>query len=145
MPSDRSARVGRGGCERGYHRPRVYTRGVSPTLVNEHCVPCEGNTPPTSVDEARELLAELDGHWRLAEDGRVLTREITFKTFGRAVAFLNRLAEVAEHEGHHPDFCLKRWNHLSLALTTHAIGGLSRNDFVLAAKLETIIKPPPGG
>ena len=58
------------------------------------------------------------------------------------MAFLNRLAEVAEREGHHPDFCLKRWNQISLSLQTHAIGGLSRNDFVLAAKLNGLLTPP---
>lgn len=72
----------------------------------------------------------------------MLTRQVTFKTFARAMAFLNRLAEIAEREGHHPDFCLMRWNQLSLSLTTHAIGGLSRHDFVLAAKLQPVIRLP---
>jgi 4a-hydroxytetrahydrobiopterin dehydratase len=58
------------------------------------------------------------------------------------VAFLNRLAEIAEREGHHADFCLKDWNRDSLSLTTHVIDGQSRNDFVLAAKLQAVIKPP---
>ena len=79
---------------------------------------------------------------KLAQSGRVLTRQITFQTFERAMAFLNRLAEVAEAEGHHPDFCLRGWNRVSLSLTTHAIGGLSRNDFVLAAKLQAVVRPP---
>ncbi len=61
---------------------------------------------------------------------------------GRAMAFLKRTAEIAEREGHHPDFCLSRWNQVSLSLTTHAIGGLSRNDFVLATKLQAVIRPP---
>jgi 4a-hydroxytetrahydrobiopterin dehydratase len=115
---------------------------MSPDLATERCVPCEQGTPPLSVDQAQALLAELDGAWQLARDGRVLTRQITFKTFARAMAFLQRLAEIAEREGHHPDFCLERWNHVNLSLTTHAIGGLSRNDFVLAAKLQTAIRPP---
>ena len=93
------------------------------------------------IAEAQALLSGLDTRWHLAEDGRALTRQVTFKTFARAIAFLNRLAEIAEREGHHPDFCLTRWNQLSLSLTTHAIGGLSRNDFVLAAKLQAVIKP----
>jgi 4a-hydroxytetrahydrobiopterin dehydratase len=88
------------------------------------------------------MLRSLDGRWRLAEDGSALKRTITFKTFGRAMAFLQRLADIAEREGHHPDFCLSGWNHVQLSLTTHAIGGLSRNDFVLAAKLQAVIKPP---
>jgi 4a-hydroxytetrahydrobiopterin dehydratase len=101
--------------------------------------------PPLSLEQAQALLTELNDRWHLARSGRSLTREITFKTFGRAMAFLNRLAELAEAEGHHPDFCLERWNRVSLTLTTHAIGGLSRNDFVLAAKLEDLIRPPSNG
>lgn len=111
-------------------------------LATQRCVPCEQGTPPLSLEEARALLPELDGRWKLAQGGRVLTRQVAFKTFERAMAFLNRLAEIAEREGHHPDFCLKSWNHVSLSLTTHAIGGLSRNDFVLAAKIQAAIKLP---
>jgi 4a-hydroxytetrahydrobiopterin dehydratase len=115
---------------------------VGPDLASERCLPCEQGTPPLSGAEAQALLSELDTRWHLAEDGRALTRQVTFKTFARAMAFLNRLAEIAEREGHHPDFCLTRWNQVGLSLTTHAIGGLSRNDFVLAAKLQAAIKPP---
>ncbi len=103
---------------------------------------CHAGTPSLPLEPAQALLPELDGRWKLAEGGRALARQITFKTFERAIAFLNRLAEIAEREGHHPDFCLKQWNRVSLSLTTHAIGGLSRNDFVLAAKLQAVIKPP---
>ena len=105
-------------------------------------MPCHAGTPPLTREQAQLLLTGLDGRWQLADDSRVLTRQITFKSFARAMAFLDRLAEIAEREGHHPDFCLKRWNRVSLSLQTHAIGGLSRNDFVLAAKLETAIRPP---
>jgi 4a-hydroxytetrahydrobiopterin dehydratase len=94
------------------------------------------------LEDARALLQDLDGKWQLSGDGRTLARQITFKNFGRAMAFLNRLGEIAEREGHHPDFCVSRWNQVSLSLTTHAIGGLSRNDFILAAKLEAAIRPP---
>jgi 4a-hydroxytetrahydrobiopterin dehydratase len=111
-------------------------------LARERCLPCEQGTPPLSLKEALALMREIDGRWQLAEDGRALTRQITFKSFGRAMAFLNRLAEIAEREGHHPDFCLSGWNQVSVSLTTHAIGGLSRNDFVLAAKLQAVIRPP---
>jgi 4a-hydroxytetrahydrobiopterin dehydratase len=111
-------------------------------LASERCIPCEQGTPPLQLEEALTLLRETDGKWQLSEDGRALTRQVTFKTFGRAMAFLNRMAEIAEREGHHPDFCLSRWNQVRLSLTTHAIGGLSRNDFVLAAKLQAVIRPP---
>jgi 4a-hydroxytetrahydrobiopterin dehydratase len=115
---------------------------VGQDLASEACVPCQAGTPSLPLEPAQALLSELDGRWKLAQGGRALTRQITFKTFERAIAFLNRLAEIAEREGHHPDFCLKQWNRVSLSLTTHAIGGLSRNDFVLAAKLQAVIKPP---
>ena len=121
---------------------RGYNPAVTQDLASESCVPCHAGTPPLPLDQAQALLGELDEHWKLAQSGRVLTRQITFKTFARAMAFLNRLAEVAEREGHHPDFCLERWNQVSLSLHTHAIGGLSRNDFVLAAKLQAVVRPP---
>jgi 4a-hydroxytetrahydrobiopterin dehydratase len=107
-------------------------------LASQSGVPCQAGTPPLPLDQAQALLGELDGRWKLARGGRVLTRQITFKTFARAMAFLHRLAEVAEREGHHPDFCLRRWNQVSLSLTTHAIGGLSENDCILAAKIDEL-------
>jgi 4a-hydroxytetrahydrobiopterin dehydratase len=112
---------------------------VASRLASERCVPCHAGTPVLEPTEAEMLLGSLSEHWRVTEDGRALTREITFKSFERAMAFLQRLADIAEREGHHPDFCLTRWNHLQLTLMTHAIGGLSRNDFVLAAKLQAAI------
>jgi 4a-hydroxytetrahydrobiopterin dehydratase len=121
---------------------RAYNFLMGRDLATERCLPCERGTTPLQLEDALALLRETEGKWRLSDDHRALTRQITFKTFGRAMAFLNRLAEIAECEGHHPDFCLSRWNQVSLSLTTHAIGGLSRNDFVLAAKLQTIIRRP---
>jgi 4a-hydroxytetrahydrobiopterin dehydratase len=109
-------------------------------LASERCVPCEGGTPPLSPDEAQALLAELDGRWELSADAKSLSRQITFKNFARAMAFLNRLAEVAEQQNHHPDFCLHSWHKVSITLSTHAIGGLSRNDFIMAAKLQDVVK-----
>jgi 4a-hydroxytetrahydrobiopterin dehydratase len=113
-------------------------------LESERCLPCERDTPPLPREEALVLLRQTRSKWHLSEDGRALTRQITFKTFDRALAFLDRLADIAERDGHHPDFCLSRWNQVSLSLTTHAIGGLSRNDFVLAARLQAAIRPPSG-
>jgi 4a-hydroxytetrahydrobiopterin dehydratase len=91
------------------------------------------------AEEARALLAELDSHCEFSRDGRALSRRITFSL---AMAFLDRLAQIAEREAHHPDLSLRRWKPISLELTSHAIGGLSRNDFVLAATLEAAIKQP---
>jgi 4a-hydroxytetrahydrobiopterin dehydratase len=108
------------------------------TLASERCVPCEGGTPPLSREEAQALLAEVGGDWQLAEGATALSRRLSFKNFTRAMDFLNQLAQVAEQENHHPDFCLQGWNKISLSLSTHAIGGLSRNDFIMAAKLEDV-------
>jgi 4a-hydroxytetrahydrobiopterin dehydratase len=111
-------------------------------LASERCVPCEGGTPPLSPAEAQSLLAEVGEAWQLAQDAKTLSRQITFKNFTRAMEFLNRVAEVAEQENHHPDFCLQGWNRVSLSLSTHSIGGLSRNDFIMAAKLQSVVSPP---
>jgi 4a-hydroxytetrahydrobiopterin dehydratase len=111
-------------------------------LASERCVPCEGGTPPLSRDEAQALLRELGDGWQLSQDAKALSRRITFKNFLRAMEFLNQLAQVAEQENHHPDFCLQGWNKVSVTLATHSIGGLSRNDFIMAAKLQALVSPP---
>jgi len=122
---------------------RAYNLLVGWDLATERALPRERGTPPLQLEDALALLWEPEGKYRLSDDHRALRPQITFKTFGRAMAFLNRLAETAECDGHHPDFCLSRWNRVSLSLTTHAIGDLSRNDFVLAARLQAIITPRP--
>lgn len=121
---------------------RSYNPLMARELESERCLACERDTPPLPREEALVLLRQTRSKWHLSEDGRALTRQITFKTFDRALAFLDRLADIAERDGHHPDFCLSRWNPVSLSLTTHAIGGPSRNDFVLAARLQAAIRPP---
>ena len=79
---------------------RLYNPAVAQDLASESCIPCQAGTPPLPLDQAQALLGELDGRWKLAQSGRALTRQITFKTFERAMAFLNRLAEVAARESH---------------------------------------------
>ena|SRR5947209_1564726 len=108
-------------------------------LAGERCVPCEQGTPPLPDSEARQLLAELGGNWQLTDEGKAIALEAKFKDFLSAIAFVNRLAPIAEAEGHHPDFCLYGWNKIRLTLSTHSIGGLSRNDFIMAAKLTPAI------
>ena len=108
-----------------------------PHLAAGHCVPCEAGTPPMESDRARELLAQVPG-WELADDK--LTRQFRFKDFKAAMAFVNRVADIAEGEGHHPDFYIS-WNRVRLELTTHAIKGLSDNDFVMAAKINEEAPP----
>lgn len=100
-------------------------------LAGGHCVACEAGTPPLSADEARALLGQVPG-WEL-EEGKI-SRRFRFKDFKGSMEFVNRVAEVAEAEGHHPDLHIS-WNRVRVELTTHAIKGLSRNDFVMAAKI----------
>jgi 4a-hydroxytetrahydrobiopterin dehydratase len=100
-------------------------------LATKHCVPCERGTPPMLEDEAQRSMADVQG-WALA-DGK-LTRQYKFKDFAEAMTFVNVIANIAESEGHHPDFCVS-WNRVSLELITHNIGGLSENDFIMAAKI----------
>ena len=105
-------------------------------LKDRKCVPCEGGVPPVPEAEARDLLRQLSG-WRI-EEGK-LRKELKFADFVGAMAFLDGLAEVAEQEGHHPDFCV-HYNRVDLTLWTHAIDGLSENDFILAAKIDALLK-----
>jgi 4a-hydroxytetrahydrobiopterin dehydratase len=101
-------------------------------LAERKCVPCEGGVPRLSDAEAKSLLADLPG-WEVREDK--LARTFKFKDFRAAMAFLNRVAEVAEGENHHPDFCV-HYRVVDMTIWTHAIGGLSENDFILAAKVD---------
>ena len=105
---------------------------TGPELARRHCVPCEKGTPPLSEDEAQALLTGVPG-WEL-RDGNMLRRRFRFKDFVEAMAFVNRIAAIAEAEGHHPDMYIS-YNRVRLDLTTHAIGGLSQNDFIMAAKI----------
>lgn len=112
-------------------------------LSLKRCVPCEGGMPPLPADRARALLAELDG-WSL--DGERLCRHLRFRDFPAALRFVNAVGELAEREGHHPDLHLHDWNLLDVSLWTHAIGGLSENDFIVAAKIDLLPRDaPPSG
>ena len=88
-----------------------------------------------SPQRARQQVQQL-GHWSLSEDGLQICRQWKLKTFVQAMRLLNRCAELAEEEQHHPDFHLTGYRLLRIELTTHAIGGLSENDFILAAKID---------
>jgi 4a-hydroxytetrahydrobiopterin dehydratase len=103
-------------------------------LTQKKCVPCEGGTPPMSEGQACTLLPRVPG-WELR--GPTLERKLKFKDFRGSMAFVNRLADLAEAEGHHPDIHIS-WNRVTLTLTTHAIKGLSENDFIMAAKINTL-------
>ncbi len=107
-------------------------------LTSKSCVPCRGGIPPLTEPAARELLAQIPG-WRLEENGTRLERRFEFRDFVEAMKFVNRVGDVAEREGHHPDIAI-HWNRVDLTLWTHKIGGLHENDFILAAKVDHLLE-----
>ena len=106
-------------------------------LAQKKCKPCEGGAQPLSVEQSRELLSSLASGWSLSEDGKTIFQEYRFPGFGRTIAFVNAVAWVATTEGHHPDVQFGYGNCV-LRYTTHAIGGLSDNDFICAAKIDRL-------
>ncbi|MEO0530212.1 MAG: 4a-hydroxytetrahydrobiopterin dehydratase [Planctomycetota bacterium] len=106
-------------------------------LVKKRCLPCEGGVEPCTLDESKDQLSEL-GDWRLTHDGQRIRRDWKVKNFVAGMAFLQRCAEVAEEDGHHPDVHIEGYRNVWIELWTHAIGGLSENDFILAAKIDQL-------
>jgi 4a-hydroxytetrahydrobiopterin dehydratase len=107
------------------------------TLSERHCKPCEGGVPALSLEAAQQGLQQLSGDWRLVEDGKAIRREFAFKDFYRTMSFVNALAHVANIEDHHPDLEVG-YNYCRVRYSTHAIGGLSDNDLICAAKIDQI-------
>src|SRR5258708_4044449 len=107
-------------------------------LSNKHCVPCEEGGDPISEYKENELIKEAP-EWTLVRDGtHKITRLFKFKNFKEAMEFVNKVAKLAEQEGHHPDIKIV-WNKVVLDLFTHAVGGLHENYFVMAAKINTLV------
>lgn len=109
-------------------------------LVSRHCEACAPGTPPLTEDETKQLLEQLDVGWGVEDN--MLRREIKLKNFRDAFGLATRIGMVAESEGHHPDLEIG-YGRLRVSLTTHSIGGLSDNDFILAAKIDKLITPTP--
>lgn len=118
-------------------------------LLSKRCIPCESGTPPISKQEANKLLLEIDG-WKIEElknfrkgpDNSAyskISKEFKFKNFKKAMDFVNKVAGISEEEGHHPDIYIF-YSLVRLTLYTHAAGGLTENDFILAAKVNNIKK-----
>ena len=105
-------------------------------LASKSCTPCRGGIPPLSPDEAAGLLRSAPG-WTLENEARRLERDFKFKNFAGALAFVNRVGEIAEAEGHHPDIAFG-WGYARITLFTHKIGGLHENDFIVAAKINQV-------
>jgi len=109
-------------------------------LNEKHCVPCEGGTPPLEERAAKLLLDEVSG-WKLeGANGQAakISKHYEFADFLAAMAFVDRMAALAEREGHHPDFCV-HYSRVDVSLSTHAANGLTENDFILASKLDVIV------
>lgn len=93
--------------------------------------------------EAERLLADVEG-WSLSDDGKMIRRRFEFRGFFRTMSFINAMAWVVNNEGHHPDFSAG-YNYCDVGFTTHAIDGLSENDFICAAKVNSLLEAPPAG
>ena len=106
-------------------------------LAGKHCAPCEGGIPALTQDQAQALLTQLTG-WRITGDGKRIRREWRVNDFLTALDFFNRVGALAEEEGHHPDLHLAGYRNVAIEIGTHAIDGLSENDFILAAKIDEI-------
>ena len=106
-------------------------------LLEEKCVPCEGGVEPMTKADAEAMLNFHVKDWVLSEDTKYISKKFEFKDFKEALSFVNKVGVIAESEGHHPDIELG-WGKVNITLTTHAIGGLSQNDFIVAAKINAI-------
>ena len=106
------------------------------TLAGKSCEPCRGGVPPLDAEAARKLAPETP-KWELNEEANRISRRFAFKDFRGALEFVNRVGDLAEAEGHHPDFAI-HWNKVDLVLWTHKIGGLHENDFIMAAKIDRL-------
>lgn len=109
----------------------------SAQLVKKKCKPCEGGVQPYTEQESIQQLTELEG-WHLIKEGQRIRKDWTVKDFMAGIDFFNACAKVAEADGHHPDLHIEGYRNVSVELWTHAIGGLSENDFIVAAKIDTL-------
>jgi 4a-hydroxytetrahydrobiopterin dehydratase len=104
-------------------------------LRQKKCLPCEGGVPTIEPDAAADYV-KATPDWTLSDDSKLISRKIGCKNFVEALQSINKIGEIAESEGHHPDLHLTGYRNLRVDLTTHAVGGLSENDFIVAAKID---------
>lgn len=105
--------------------------------AKKHCVPCEGGLPALPLDKIQAALPSLP-LWKLSEDQKRLSRAFTAKSFTAALAFVNAVGAVAETEGHHPDLHLTSFREVEVVLYTHAVGGLTENDLIMAGLIDLV-------
>ncbi|HEV3145415.1 MAG TPA: 4a-hydroxytetrahydrobiopterin dehydratase [Gemmataceae bacterium] len=106
-------------------------------LAGKHCQACEGGVPPMAAEEVKQHLKALPD-WKLTSDGKRIRREWRVKDFITGLNFFHKIGDIAESEDHHPDLHLTSYRNVAVELWTHAIGGLSANDFILAAKIDQV-------
>lgn len=106
------------------------------TLAEKECLPCKGDVPPLKGGDLARFASQLDGGWNVVNEHH-LEKEFAFKNFRDALAFTNRVGDLAEGQGHHPDIYLA-WGKVKLTIWTHKIDGLTESDFVFAAKVDRL-------
>lgn len=108
-------------------------------LRQKRCRPCEGGVAPITPEQAQAEMHSLDPQWQLVEDGRAIRREFRFDDYYQTMAFVNAIAWIAHQEDHHPDLEVG-YNRCLVSYSTHAIGGLSENDLICAAKVDALLQ-----
>lgn len=108
-------------------------------LIHKKCVPCEGGTKPLSRSEFQVYLDSVKD-WQVIQDEKAIQKTLTLKNFVEVVKLVDEIAKIAESEGHHPDLNIFDYKNLTITLSTHAIRGLSINDFILAAKIDQLLR-----
>ncbi|PWT90972.1 MAG: 4a-hydroxytetrahydrobiopterin dehydratase [Blastocatellia bacterium] len=108
---------------------------MSSDLVSRQCVPCRGGVPPLAGEEITKFQSQLSG-WEVVNEHH-LKKEYRLGNFGEALEFVNRVGELAEEQGHHPDICFG-WGNVEITIWTHKINGLTESDFILAAKIDAL-------
>ena len=115
----------------------IATDNESLPLARKRCIPCEGGVDPLTKEQAEELLKQLNPEWTLVEGAGLLARSFSFPNYKKTIIFVNKVAAIAEGENHHPDMTVS-YDNVGVELSTHAIDGLSENDFIVAAKIDEL-------
>ena len=106
-------------------------------LANQKCVPCESGAPILKGDELKSLMSQIEG-WELYDAESKIKKDYEFENFAKAIEFINKVGQIAEEQGHHPNLYLHDYKKVRVELWTHKINGLHKNDFILAAKVDNI-------
>jgi 4a-hydroxytetrahydrobiopterin dehydratase len=114
---------------------------VTEALSRRRCKPCEGGAEPLTTEQSESLLQALHSDWSISGDGQHIMRTVKFPDYGRTLGFANAVAWIATCEDHHPALTIS-YSSCRISYTTHAIGGLSDNDFICAAKIDQLVQAP---